>query len=110
MPADVFYNNPAQSVIVNVESPSPDGKEELEDNAAKPDSMSMVLEPGKSMSQPGKLAVERQKTENQRRSRERGRVSETGPDMIFTEGDVRSSAGLRSGGLNTQSLAMKVPS
>jgi hypothetical protein len=50
VPADVFYNNPAQSVIVNVESPSPDGKEELGDNFAKPDSMSVVLEPGKSMS------------------------------------------------------------
>ena len=64
VPADTFYNNPAQSVIVNVESPSPDGKRELEDHSAKPDSMSMVIEPGKTMARGSRLAIEKQKTEN----------------------------------------------
>lgn len=57
--ADVFYNNPAQSVIVNVESPSPETRGERADAAAKPDSTSTVIERGRPISKASKLALEK---------------------------------------------------
>ena len=106
----MFYNNPAQSVIVNVESPSPGAKGGAVDAAAKPDSSSTVVEQGRAKARASKLALEKQKTENHRQSRDREKVNKSVPDMIFSDGDVRSSTGHRSGAFNTQALAMKAPS
>lgn len=69
-----------------------------------------MVEPGRTRAHASKLALEKQKTENQQHSRDRERASNTVPDMIFSDGDARSSLGHRGGAFNTQALAMKAPS
>jgi len=102
--ADVFYNNPARSAIANAESPlpgAPDGKARPGDPSLNPDAASTVVEQGRAQAQPNRLTLERQQTERQRQDRDQQAVNATVPDMVFSEGDVRSSLGHRDGASTT---------